>query len=112
MVSNNQPGSSARQGAPVDTLPWSSSIAAVSAAGLLKGASHPNAGKLLVEFLVSPQAQRIFADADYLPVNPTVSANDPRLVPNTGGFKTYYLTPEAIDAKIGGWDKTFNTIFK
>ena len=112
MVSNNQPTSSARQGAPVDTLSWSSSIAAVNAAGLLRGARHPNAGKLLLEFLVSPEAQRIFADADYLPVNPAVPPNDPRLVPSTGGFKAFYLTPEEIDAKIGGWDTTFNTIFK
>lgn len=112
MVSNNQPVSSARQGAPVDTLPWSSSIGAVNAAGLLKGAPHPNAGKLLMEFLVSPEAQTIFAKADYLPVNSAVAPSDPRLVPATGGFKAFYLTPEEIDAKMSGWDTTFKSIFK
>ena len=78
----------------------------------MKGAPHPNAGKLLMEFLVSPEAQRIFARADYLPVNPAVPPSDPRLVPTTGGFNAYYLTPEEIDAKMAGWDEIFKAIFK
>jgi ABC-type Fe3+ transport system substrate-binding protein len=112
MMSNNQPVSSARQGAPVDTLPWSSSIAAMNAAGLLKDAPHPNAGKLLMEFLVSEEGQRLFAAADYLPVNPTVPAKEPRLKPEVGNFTVLYMTPEEVDTRMGEWDKIFKGLFK
>ena len=112
MMSNNQPVSSARLGAPVDTLRWSSSLAAVSAVAVLKDAPHPNAGKLLLEFLISEDGQKLFADADYLPVNPAVPAKEPRLTPQGGQFTTFNLTPEEVDEKIGGWDKIFKSLFK
>ncbi len=112
MMSNNQPVSSARLGAPVDTLRWSSSLAAVSAVAVLKDAPHPNAGKLLLEFLISEDGQKLFADADYLPVNPAVPAKEPRLTPQGGQFTTFNLTPEEVDEKIGGWDKIFKALFK
>ncbi len=112
MMSNNQPVSSARLGAPVDTLKWSSSLAAMNAAAVLKGSPHPNAAKLLLEFLVSEAGQQIFANADYLPVNPAVPAKEKRLTPEGGNFKAFYLTPEEVDEQIGEWDKIFKGLFK
>ena len=112
MMSNNQPVSSAKLGAPVDTLPWSSSLSPISAIGVLKDAPHPNAGKLLLEFLVSPEGQRLFDKADYLPVNPDVPSSEPRLTPEGGNFSTIYLTPEEVDDKIRDWDKVFKGLFK
>lgn len=55
----------------------------VSAAGILRGAKHPVAARRLVEFLLSDNAQRYFADKTFeLPVVPTVQA-DPALPPIT-----------------------------
>lgn len=55
----------------------------VSAAGILRGAKHPTAARRLVEFLLSDNAQRYFADKTFeLPVVPTVQA-DPALPPIT-----------------------------
>jgi iron(III) transport system substrate-binding protein len=111
-MSTNQAVSSAAQGAPVDWIKWSSSISAPNGAGLLKDAPHPNAGKLLLEYIVSPEGQKFFAAADYNPVNPAVPARFPEMKPEVGGFKVFSLTPEDVDAKIGGWDKIFKSLFK
>jgi iron(III) transport system substrate-binding protein len=112
MMSTNQPVSSAAQGAPVDWIKWSPSISAPNGAALLKDAPHPNAGKLLLEFLVSVEGQKLFAKADYIPVNPAVPARLPDMKPDAGGFTVFYLTPEEVDAKIGEWDKIFKGLFK
>lgn len=112
MMSNNQPVSSARMGAPVDTIPWSSSLAAVSAAAILADAPHPNAAKLFTEFMLSEHAQQIFARADYQPVNPAVSSREPRLTPEGGHFSAFYVTPEEVEERLGEWDRVFKSLFK
>jgi len=77
-VFNHQSVISARQGAPVDWIPWNPSLAVLSVAGVTNGAPHVNAGKLLLDFLVSPEDRKIFSDNDYIPVDPDIPAN-PRI---------------------------------
>ena len=38
------------------------SMAIVSVAGVTKAAPHPNAGKLLVDFFISDEWQKVFRD--------------------------------------------------
>ena len=73
---------------------------------------YPNARKLLLEFLVSETGQKIFANADYLPVNPAVPAKEARLTPEGGSFNAFCLTPEEFDEQIGEWDRIFKGLFK
>ena len=63
---------SAAKGAPVDWIPMEPAMAVLSVISVTKDAPHPNAGKLLVDYLVSSEGQEFFRDADYLPVDPAV----------------------------------------
>ena len=111
-VFNHQSVISARQGAPVDWIAWDPSLAVLSVAGVTNGAPHPNAGKLLLDFLVSDEGQQIFSDNDYIPVNPKVPAKSAELNPEVGHFRAIYLTPEELDADIPKWQTIFKSLFR
>ena len=68
---------SAKKGAPVAWLKVEPIPAPFHSIGLVKNAPHPNAGKLLIDFLLSEEGQRAFADVDYLPAMPSVPAKTP-----------------------------------
>ncbi len=109
---NHQPVISAAQGAPVDWIKWSPALAVLSVASITKGAPHPNAAKLFLDFLISPDAQRIFADANYITVDPNVPTKAKDLKPEVGGFRAIYMTPEELDAVMPKWARIYNSIFK
>ena len=77
-----------------------------------KNAPHPNAGKLLAEFLVSDEGQKLFRDADYIPANPAVPPRDPALKPGASTFPATFLKPETINASMPGWAKLFDELFR
>lgn len=59
----------------------------ISGAGLAKHAKHRDAAIRLLEFLSSPDAQNLYADANYeYPANPEVKPNS--LIANWGNFKS------------------------
>jgi ABC-type Fe3+ transport system substrate-binding protein len=72
---------SAAKGAPVAWGHVAPSTVSASSVSVAKRAPHPNAAKLLAEFLVSTEGQALFRDADYVPANPAVAPRDPRLRP-------------------------------
>ncbi len=109
---NHQPVISAEQGAPVDWIKWSPSLAVLSVVAVTKDAPHPNAGKLLVDFLVSREGQQIFSDSNYIPVDPDVPAKAKDLKPEVGGFRAIYLTPEETDARMPRWAEIYKRLFK
>ena len=103
---------SAGKGAPVDWIPMEPAMAVLSVISVTKDAPHPNAGKLLVDYLVSSEGQAFFRDADYLPVDPSVPPRDPRLTPEGGKFRALYFTPEETQDKLQVWAKIFNDLFR
>ena len=109
---NHQPVISAAQGAPVDWIKWNPALAVLSVAAVTKDAPHPNAGKLLVDFLVSKEGQQIFADNNYVTVNPAVPPKARDLNPEIGGFRAIYKTPEELDILIPKWAVIYNQLFK
>ena len=109
---NHQASISAGQGAPVDWIRWSPAVATLSVASVVKNSPHPNAGKLLLDFLVSEEGQKIFSDGDYIPTNPKVPAKAQELKPEVSGFSAYYLTPEDLDANVPKWGDIYKSLFK
>ena len=103
---------SAAKGAPVDWIPMEPAMAVLSAISVTKDAPHPNAGKLLVDYLVSSEGQAFFRDADYLPVDPSVPPRDPKLTPEGGKFRALTFTPEETQDRLPGWTKIFNDLFR
>ena len=99
---NHHVAYSANRGAPVGWVKIDPAMAAMLVLGVLKG-PHPNAGRLLVDFLISDEGQALFRDADYIPVAPNVPPKDPGLRPDGKSFKALYYTPEKIDDNMKRW---------
>jgi ABC-type Fe3+ transport system substrate-binding protein len=103
---------SAQKGAPSDWLKLEPVPVALDAAGILKDAPHPNAARLLLEFLTSEDGQRVLQKADYLPALASVPAMKPGLRPEDGGFKATFFRPDETYDRIPHWMKVVNDLFK
>jgi ABC-type Fe3+ transport system substrate-binding protein len=111
-IFNHQPVISARRGAPIDWIPMSPAMAVLSVAGVTKDAPHPSAAKLLVDFFVSDEGQKIFREADYIPVAPDVPPREPALRPDGKSFRGIFFSPEQSDAAMPHWQDVYNEIFR
>jgi iron(III) transport system substrate-binding protein len=111
-IFNNHAVISAAKGAPVDWVPMNPALAVLSVISVTQNAPHPNAGRLLLEFLLSEDGQKIYRDADYLPVDPNVPPNDLSLRPDGEKFKAIYKTPEEIDKEMPRWAEIFKSLFR
>jgi ABC-type Fe3+ transport system substrate-binding protein len=112
MTFNNHSVISASKGAPSAWVKMQPMPVALNAVSLLKNAPHPNAGKLLIDFITSPEGQKVFQQAGYLPALPGVPASVAGLKPQDGGFKAVYLLPELIDAHSNDWQKVVTDLFR
>jgi len=112
MAFNHHVVISARKGAPCDWLKLEPAPVTLDAVGLLKDAPHPNAARLLVEFLLSPEGQKVFQENDYLPALPSVPAMVAGLRPNDGGFQADFLRPEDIHRELPKWQKVTQDLFR
>ena len=99
-------------GAPVAWIPMNPALATLSTISVTAKARHPNAGRLLAEFVVSEEGQTIAREHDYIPVHPRVAPRDPEVRPDGVHFRAVTLTPEQVDAATPGWVRTFNDIFR
>jgi ABC-type Fe3+ transport system substrate-binding protein len=111
-IFNNHPVISAQQGAPTTWLPMQPAMGVFSSMSVTKDAPHPNAGKLLIEYLMSTEGQMIFRDADYTPVNPNVAPRIAGIRADGVTLKAIYYTPEKIMASMPKWVDLFNRYFR
>ena len=56
---------------------WNPAMVMLNIVSLTTHSPHPNAGKLLFDFLESEEGQKLFRDADYLPADPARAAARP-----------------------------------
>jgi iron(III) transport system substrate-binding protein len=103
---------SAKKGAPVDWVKMEPVTGTLSVISVHKNAPHPNAAKLLVDFITSSDGQNIFRDAEYLPADPSVPALTPSLKPDEGGFRTHFFTPEQTEDNMVAWKKVYDDLFR
>jgi iron(III) transport system substrate-binding protein len=109
---NNQVAEATKKGAPVQWIPIEPTTVVLNVLSVLKAAPHPNAGKLLVDFLTSPQGQAAFRDIDYIPAHPAVAPLDATLAPDGGKFRARYFTPEQSVAEMPKWKARFDELFR
>jgi ABC-type Fe3+ transport system substrate-binding protein len=112
MAFNHHVVISARKGAPCDWLKLEPAPVQLDAVGLLKDAPHPNAARLLLEFVLSEEGQKVFQQNDYLPALPSVPAMVAGLRPNDGGFRADFLRPEVIHRELPKWEKVTQDLFR
>jgi len=112
MMFNHHTVISAQKGAPSDWIKLEPVPIALDAVAILKDAPHPNAAKLLVDFLTSEDGQRVLQKADYLPAMPSVPAMKSGLRPEDGGFQATFLKPDEVHDRIPGWIKIVGELFR
>ena len=94
---------SAQKGAPVAWLRLAPIAGLLHSVGLTKNAPHPNAGRLLIDFLTSQDGQQTLAEAEYLPAMPSVAAKTPEVKPEAGGFAAIMLSPDTVTQNRDRW---------
>jgi len=102
---------SAKKGAPVDWIKMEPATGTLSVIGIQKNAPHPNAAKLLVDFIISKEGQQVYRDADYLTADPAVPSLDPSLKPEDGHFRVRFFPPETIESNLPRWKQIFDDLF-
>ena len=103
---------SAKKGAPVDWIKMEPATGTLSVASVVKNAPHPNAAKLLVDFIISKEGQQVFRDADYIPAHPDVPSLVPTLKPAEGKFRVRFFTPEQTEEHMVEWNKVADEFFR
>ncbi len=58
--------------------------------GLVKGAPHPNAGKLLIDYILSVEGQTVLKAGHHIPASSKV---EPEMRDLKGGFRVNYISP-------------------
>ncbi|WP_158741903.1 ABC transporter substrate-binding protein [Acidisphaera sp. L21] len=110
-IYNYQAAISQAEGAPIRWLKMEPVVSSFSLVALLKAAKHPNAAKLLIEFILSPDGQGVLRDANYLPIHPNVTPKDPDLTPGGGHFKSTIISPMLYAQHEAEWTRIFNELF-
>ena len=111
-IFNHHAAISAAMGAPVVWLPLSPAAVVLECAGQVKGGPHPNAARVLLNFIVSTDGQKIMQAANYLPSSPDVPALKPELKPDGTTLKGNVLSPLIIAQQLGHWNDVFNALFR
>lgn len=112
MCFNHHVPISQNKGAPVEWIRMEPLVASASLLGLVKNGPHPNAGKLLIDFILSEEGQAVLGTTGYLPTRPGIQAKVPALLP--GGptpFKTTFMSPKVVEDKLPGWIDIVNKKF-
>ena len=111
-IFHNHTTISQARGAPVYFLKVEPGLGVVLPMSVLKNAPHPNAGKLLFDFILSEEGQKLMAESGELPVLPSVPPKVAALRPGPDTFRAIYLPPEKLAASIPPWTKIFDEYFR
>jgi ABC-type Fe3+ transport system substrate-binding protein len=86
------------KGAPLDVQMLEPVPSMVSTVQLAKGAPHPYAAMLFIDFLLSKDGQETLRAADYMSPNPDVQINEGlrKIVPRFSNLKETVFTPELM----------------
>lgn len=107
-----QSATAARRGAPIAWIPMQPAMVVFSVMSVTNGAPHPAAAKLLVDFSISEEGQRIFAAGGLLPVHPKAPPLDPSLRPDGQRFRGSFFTPKQTDEAMANWMRIYEDVFR
>jgi iron(III) transport system substrate-binding protein len=96
-----------RKGAPVDWIPLEPAVVRVIPTTLGAKARHPNAAKLLYDYLIAREGQEIIKSFNRVPVRKDVLPDPPRLL---HGYKRVMMYPE-LYKNLPETQKIYNEIF-
>lgn len=111
-IFNHHTVMTADKGAPVTWLKLDPIVASLALTGIVKGAPHPNAARLFVDFLLSEDTQKLFAQLGFLPTMSSVPAKVPTLKPEAGGYTPIYLTQDIVEKNSNHWKQIYADLFQ
>jgi ABC-type Fe3+ transport system substrate-binding protein len=102
------------KGAPVDSQLMDPVPSTAASMMIPKGAQHPHAALLLIDFILSRQGQQILADADYFPVRSDVAPKETlaSVIPARAGVPELFVTPGKLDRYTESSQKIFEELFR
>jgi iron(III) transport system substrate-binding protein len=102
------------KGAPSNSqlMPPVASTAATM--GVVKGAKHPYAAMLLVDYILSKEGQEILANAEYFPADPAVPPMPSlaSVVPKTAGVAENFVGPDKLTKYNESSEEIFQKLFR
>ena len=105
---------SAGKGAPVNSQLMDPVPSAAGSIAVMKGAKHPHAAMLLMDFILSKDGQKILSAAEYFPAHPEVPSL-PQLagiVPKTAGYPENYVGPQKLREHLESTDEIIQKMFR
>jgi len=111
MILNYHATISAAQGAPVRWIKMEPLLQSMSLISVVKDGPHPNAARLLEEFMLSDAGQKVLADSDYIPASPSVAAKVPENKPEAGHFRVNVVTPDMARDDTAKWTAIYKEVF-
>jgi ABC-type Fe3+ transport system substrate-binding protein len=82
--------------------------------GIVKGAKHPHAALLLIDFILSKEGQEILLAAEYFPSDPGVppSALLAPVVPKLAGVPENFVGPDKLVKLTDSSEEIFRELFR
>lgn len=89
-----------KKGAPLDTQMLDPIPGLINAIQLIKGAPHPHAAMLFLDYFLSEEGQNMMSNTGYMAVHPKVEPSPDlrKVVPRLAGMKEFVVTPERLEA--------------
>lgn len=112
MIFDHHVAISAAKGAPVAWAKVEPLVSTANLISIVKGAPHPNAARLFLEYVLSDEGQKEVAKAFYLPADPDVPAKVPSLKPREGHFQARTVTPDMERAGREEWIRLYHELFR
>jgi ABC-type Fe3+ transport system substrate-binding protein len=102
------------KGAPLDAGMHDPVLARNDYVLLLKGAPNPHAAMLMIDFVLSEEAQKILAEAEYYPAHPNVQATESmdQYRPFKRGMKLLTVDDKALAANAEKSAEIFKKLFR
>jgi ABC-type Fe3+ transport system substrate-binding protein len=112
MIFDHHVAISAAKGAPVAWIKMEPVVSTSNLISIVKGAPHPNAARLFLEYVLSDEGQREVAKDLYLPADPNVPAQVPTLKPKEGHFTARVVTPDMEREGRDKWIAIYHKLFR
>ena len=102
---------SAKKGAPVDWIKMEPATGTLSVIAIHKNAPHPNAAKLLVDFIISQGGPRGVSRRRLSHGGSGGPRARSQLKPEDGHFRVHFFSPEAMEDNLPKWKQIFDDLF-
>jgi iron(III) transport system substrate-binding protein len=93
-----------KKGAPIDMVPVQPVVARAQGIGVARNAPHPNAALLFLDFVVSPEGQKLYESLGRVPASTKVKSE-------LKGFEFVMTDPNTVLKESQKWESLWNELF-